>query len=92
MPKFLDLLVVQETEVLQLHNVILDQRKKKKKSNGIGNIYIKIGLLLQEQIETKVVDIYISLSFPHFHSFLDWYRVGWGFIFVIHVGGKMSFL
>ena len=30
MPKFLDLLVVQETEVLQLHNVILDQRKKKK--------------------------------------------------------------
>ena len=57
MPKFLDLLVVQETEVLQLYNVILDQRKKKKKSNGIGNIYIKMGLLLQSLIETKVFDM-----------------------------------
>ena len=59
MPKFLDLLVVHETEVLQLYNVILDQRKKKKKkkSNGIGNIYIKMGLLLQSLIETEVFDM-----------------------------------
>lgn len=56
MPKFLDLLVVHETEVLRLYNVILNQRKKKN-SNGIVNIYIKIGLLLQEQIETKQISI-----------------------------------
>ena len=55
MPKFLDLLEVHETEVLRLYNVILDQRKKN--SNGIVNIYIKIGLLLQEQIETKQISI-----------------------------------
>ena len=57
MPKFLDLLVVHETEVLRLYNVILDQRKKKKNSNGIVNIYIKMGLLLQSLIETEVFDM-----------------------------------
>lgn len=59
MPNFPDLLVVYVIEILQIYEFIMDKKKEKCLWQHCFNFtYIMIGLLLQLQIDTKVVDAF----------------------------------